>query len=657
MLFIRAPIFAQDVGTEQDSLLSYDLEEIVVSNGTIFEAESNTITRVSLAEIERHNATAISELARTIPATHIQTNSRGESLIYVRNAGERQVALFFNGALLNIPWDNRVNLDLIPASVIGGITVSKGVPSVLYGTNVLGGAINVTSRVTEAEGTLTELGGFYGGHSTSSISATHLSAIGHWKVGAAIGYSNRNGVPLPGEVELPFSQESDEIRTNTDREVLNLYGHVTHDFSNGTELGLSYLFLDGGFGIAPESHLDPLEANIRFWRYPHWQNSTLVLNGLIPVGSRAIVKGAIWSNWYEQEIHSFSSADYSTLEERQEDSDQTVGSRVSFIQPLGSGELILALNGLHSEHTELVYDETTSSLDSDAPEIFSQFVYSAGLEYGFLMQGKYKLSMGGSLDGITTPKTGDKPSLDPFLDYGLNTGIQVLLSEDWLVRGAVGRKVRFPTMRELFGVALNRFLLNPDLSPESSFISELGVSRKGDVFSGELIGFYQRTFDTIDQRRVEVDGTTLRQRVNLEGSRVWGVESVFTSRPSQYWGIEGHLTWMNPRGVEDGGTVFLTEKPEWLGSLSLRYNQPSGFSVFGEATYRGTAYGLNEDNTFVELQAAFIFDAKLSYRFSLNSVFGEWYVRVDNIFDQASLPQLGLPGAGRLVRSGLNISL
>ncbi|MCZ6857846.1 MAG: hypothetical protein O7F70_07580, partial [Gemmatimonadetes bacterium] len=53
---------------------------------------------------------------------------------------------FFEGALLNIPWDNRVDMSLIPASVIGGFTVAKGVPPVEYGTNVVGGAVTLTAR-------------------------------------------------------------------------------------------------------------------------------------------------------------------------------------------------------------------------------------------------------------------------------------------------------------------------------------------------------------------------------------------------------------------------------------------------------------------------------------------------------------------------------
>ncbi|MEM8485287.1 MAG: TonB-dependent receptor plug domain-containing protein, partial [Bacteroidota bacterium] len=186
-----------DPEVKQDSLMYYDLAEIVVSDGSVFEAETNTVQRVTLAEIARVNATSFSDLGRLIPAAHIQTNSRGESLIYLRNAGERQVGLYFNGALLNVPWDNRMNLDLVPANVIGGITVTKGVPSVLYGTNVLGGAINITTRAIDYDGSQTEIGGQFGEASTTNLNFTHLYTKGAFKFTGALGYSNRDGLTLP----------------------------------------------------------------------------------------------------------------------------------------------------------------------------------------------------------------------------------------------------------------------------------------------------------------------------------------------------------------------------------------------------------------------------------------------------------------------------
>lgn len=649
----------QSPTTSQDSLLHYDLAEIVVSDGSVFEAESNTVNKVTIAEISRKNASAVSDLARLIPAAHIQTNSRGESLIYLRNAGERQVALFFNGALLNVPWDNRMNLDLVPANVIGGITVAKGVPSVLYGTNVLGGAINITSRAIDYEGSVTEVGGYYGDASNANYTLAHLFSKGGFKFSGAAGYNSRDGLPLP-DVTL-FSQQSSSIRSNTDRSVLNLFGQGSYTFDSGAEVGLSYLMIDGDFGIAPEGHVDPAVESVRFWRYPRFNNSTLVLNASFFPSTSSVVRGAIWGSWFEQDIDSYASDAYEVLEEQQQDQDKTAGVRVTLTQNVGAGQLSLALNGLQSQHQEIVLEpqeDGSFSAGGASPDVYKQFVYSVGTEYLAPVSDRLRATVGVSLDGIATPETGDKPDRDPQTGFGMAAGLQYRLQDDLLLRATAGRKVRFPTMRELFGVALNRFLLNPDLKPESSFVTEVAVARQGSMLSGEIVAFYQRTFDTIDQERVVVDDVSLRRRINLEGSRVFGVELVGKARPMQGIILDGHLTLMKPRGLEADDTVFLTEKPAVLGSLSLTHNHASGVSFTGQATYTGRAYGRNEVNEFVPLVKSTVIDAKAGYIFGLsnNSIFSEVFVRVDNIFNAETLPQLGLPGAGRLFRAGLNVT-
>ena len=459
----------------QDSLLSYDLAEIVVSDGSIFEAETNTVQKVSIADISRRNASSVSELARLIPAAHIQTNSRGESLIYLRSAGERQVGLFFNGALLNVPWDNRMNLDLVPASVIGGMTVTKGVPSVLYGTNVLGGAINITSRTIDYEGAVTEIGGQFGEYATTNFSLTHIQSKGALKFTGAAGYSSRDGLPLP-PVSL-YSQNSASTRSNTDRKVLNLFGQGSYRLPNGTALGVSYLFIDGNFGIAPEGHLDPEESNVRYWRYPRFLNSTVVLNASIPLGSKAILRSATWGSWFNQDINAYDSETYERIEQQQQDEDNTAGTRITLNQQLGAGHLSMALNGLKSQHRELtlvVQEDGSLTDENDAEaEIFEQYVFSAGAEYSASLSDDMRVTMGASFDGIATPETGNKPARDPQTGFGVSGGLQYRLATQWLLRTSVGKKVRFPTMRELFGEALNRFLLNSDLKPESSFVTEL----------------------------------------------------------------------------------------------------------------------------------------------------------------------------------------
>ena len=383
----------------------------------------------------------------------------------------------------------------------------------------------------------------------------------------------------------------------------------------------------------------------------------------IPLGEETILRGALWGSRFEQDINSYTSVSYDLLEEVQHDEDNTYGSRLTLNHQLGDGQLSLAMNALNSRHAEFTrgFDENGMPVSDDtaSPERFEQFVYSLGGEYSLPVTDDFRFNLGASLDGITTPKTGDKPARDGQNGVGVSGGAQYRLSSGMLLRASAGRKVRFPTMRELFGVALNRFLLNADLKPESSFVTELALVSEGAIMSGEIIGFFQRTHDTIDQERVTIDDVSLRRRINLDGSRVFGMELVGRARPIQSIVLDGHLTLMKPRALEGDETAFLTEKPAVLGSLSVQHNNPLGFSFVTQASYTGKAYGRAEDNTLVPLVTSVVIDAKASYLFSFGNggVYTEAFARVDNIFDVETLPQLGLPGAGRLFSIGIGITL
>ncbi|MGB1375120.1 MAG: TonB-dependent receptor plug domain-containing protein, partial [Rhodothermales bacterium] len=99
----------------EDSLKSYDLSEIVIGGQSRQEDRIQRVFRVDLATIARQDVPDVASTLRLLPSTSVQTNSRGETLVYIRSAGERQVAVFLDGAPLNIAWDNRIDLSLVPA--------------------------------------------------------------------------------------------------------------------------------------------------------------------------------------------------------------------------------------------------------------------------------------------------------------------------------------------------------------------------------------------------------------------------------------------------------------------------------------------------------------------------------------------------------------
>ncbi len=651
---------------KRDSLPVHELSEIVVHGVHLVPAPlPYTMVEIEPRAVAQMDAMAVANVARLVPAARIQTNSRGETLIYLRNAGERQVAAFLDGALLNIPWDNRVDLSLVPASMIGGVSVVQGVPPVEYGTNVLGGAVNLTSPSWEDARPRVEAGATGGSQSQLQGTVAARGGAGPWRYAAALGHSASDGLSLPADANLPFSQPDPGLRTNTDSRITNLSGRTVYRTPGGTEVGLSLFHLDAEKGVAPEGHKDPAVSNVRFWRYPDWRNTMGILSARGMLGAQTIWKGAAWVNRFNQAIDSYTSVSYDSLQAREEDWDFTVGGRLVAQRGIGSSALKLAVNALTSTHKQ-----RDLSLEPDGQPVaglsFPQLVYqqvvlSTGVEYEVDPIERLDLTLGTSFDAMFAPQTGDKPSLDPFTDYSVTVGAGFRIDGGWHLRAGAGRKSRFPTMREMFGEALNRFLLNPDLRPESSVLTEIAFGLRRPRLQAEIVPFGAFTTNTIDQQSVVVPGETRprRQRINLRGSRVLGVEMTTTFLPRPDVSLAGHLTLSQVRRRQDSPTdpIYLSEKPATLGRLAASYAPSAGPTGMIEGIYTGRAYSLDDNNQFVPLPTSLVLNLRAGYRFALPADRSlEVYVRLDNATDELVVPQLGLPDAGRTAQGGVKAS-
>lgn len=656
-LLLAAPALAQ---VAPDSLREYELGEVVVGDARERRAPVSTVERIPLAAVERLDASSVAEVGRLVPAAFVQTNSRGETLLYLRGAGERQVALFFDGALLNVPWDNRVDLSMVPAHVVGGVTVAKGVPSVLWGANVLGGAVNVVSRGLEGEGALTEASLQGGAPALGQAALAHLGRRGRWSYAGALGHTAREGFAVPGDREaagLAFSQDEGRTRTNTDARLTSGFARLAYEAGPRTKVGLAALVLEGEKGVAPESHLDPAAARVRFWRYPSWRTAMLILSGET-AREGASARGAIWASRFAQEIASYTDAAYDVRNSEQEDEDLTLGGRLVLERALRPLTLRLALNALISEHRQQDADVEEGQRVPEPRLTYRQGLYSAGLEAESRPAEHLRITLGASLDALATPATGDKPPRDALADYGLTAGAAYDLRPGWALHAAIGRKTRFPTLRELFGEALDRFALNPDLRPESSLLAEAGVRHHGTHLSAEAVLFLNRTRDAIDQERLP-DGR--RRRVNLEGSRVLGLEVAGAARPTPLLILDGHLTLMRARALdEEGGEGPLSERPEVLGRLAATYNPASGLTAQLEGVVTGKAYSPSGPGAFARLPASSVLNVRLGYRIFAarpRPLSVEFFARVNNVADAVVLPQPGLPAPGRELQAGLKLAL
>ncbi len=653
LIVVPNRVAAQET-SEADSLKSYDLSEIVIGGETRQSDQAERVFRVDLATIARQDVPDVASTLRLLPSANVQTNSRGETLVYIRAAGERQVAVFLDGAPLNVAWDNRIDLSLVPANVIGGMSVERGAVGPGYGTNTSGGALSLQSRRLDADGTLSELtvqAGSAGARQIRGLFASRNNGTGILFGGTL---ASSDGMVVPRGTTLPFEPDED-LRINTDREESNAYLRIDRELTKG-RIGLTVMHARAEKGVAPEGHLDPSLDRVRYWRYPLWRHSMAILNGIRETeGVR--LSGSAWLTHFRQDVTNYTDVTYHTADEEQEDTDLAAGFRLIADGEVAAWKWRLISVVSASEHRQV--DSDLLIPDQSAPEVrYQNVLHTLGGEVTSSEGYPGHWAVGVAWDGMKTPETGAFPSTGGYDAYSLNAEWHRNMGSTGTLMVNGGSKPRFPTMRELFGTALDRFVINEDLRPERTWMIEGGWEERRERWQSTFTAFAQRTMDTIDQENVIVDGERKRQRVNLDGSRVLGVEWISSVRPAAKVQVQGHVTWLRPVALTEDGNRHLTEKPEVLATIQTRLEPTRSISVDVMAVYTGAAYGMAPTNELVSLPTAWQFNARVAaQRFFVSSgLFLQAYAGVDNLTDARLEAQLGLPSAGRTARVGLSLS-
>jgi len=640
---------------QTDSLKTYRLGEIITTADKNKNIEESTIKEINYYKIQSSDAVSLSDLKLYIPSGLIQTNSRGETMLFLRGAGERQLGLFFDGVEMNIPWDNRMDLSLIPTDIIGNISINYGANSILYDSNILGGAVNINTIERKNSGIGLTARVQASDAAGQSYSITNDARVGNFNYIANVSYLNDNGFLLSKDdyiANLPNQIANSKIRTNTDNKRLSAYARAEYRFSDNTTLGLSLNHINATKGVAPYVINNP--KHVRYWRYPDWQRTILTMNGehIFSSLNNLKLRATLWFDKFNQTIDSYKDFSYTDLDETQKDIDNTFGERISLLYNFSENHsLTYAMNGIFTKHNEKIISDNETSTD------FSQNNLSTGLAYN----GKFDnihISSGITYDINQNPLTGDFIDFrnQKLIDYGAYLELKYNISEDMGFYASSSRRTRFPTLRESFSGAMNKFKVNPNLKPESGLLNEFGFSINKDDWSCRTSVFYNSYNDLIQKIRLSEEEDSLRRkmRVNYSTAVISGIELSFAYDGVKNLHTETHLTYMNSTGKNQGQEVeHLEYKPVYTQFILMNYKFKFGLISQLEFEYTGTQYGIDLDGIWQKIKPSSIINFRLSYQTELFNSFVEFYVRGNNLLDESSYSKIGLINPGRMFYSGV----
>lgn len=612
-------------------------------------------------------APVLEQALRESPFVHVRQNSRGEMELSIRGSDSRQAAVLLDGIPITLGFDHRTDPSLVPLTGAQHLVIVRGLSSLLNGPNTLGGTIEVSHD--DAFGRLGS-GRLWGGAGVDE-NAAYVATIGGGRdfgdlfggelsIRGGVAHRHREGFTLPSNARDSTAVEG--LRTNSDMRESDGFGAIRWRGQGGRSVGVLVSGFDAERGVPPEEHI----AEPRLWRYPYHTRvlATLSANAgsfATPFGF-GTVEGGVGYNAGRTKINSFSDRTYSSVVDEELGDERTWTARARFTHSLPAGaQLRAALTGAFVNYRE--------TLPPDPAAEYVQHLWSAGAELDVPLGASGRTNISGGLvyDRASTPQTGGRtPGDESFDNVGWRAGVTHDLFAHTRLHASASRRSRFPALRELYSGALNRFLPNPDLTPETLLGFEAGITidralgRIPDA-TMQVNAFHHDLTDAVVRVTIPNDPARRFQRVNRDRIRSYGVEMLgglaFSNDSRRAVTLTGDATLQQILIADQiaGGIRHAENNPETRGMIELGVPMPWRARGFANARYTGTQYCINSDTgSEMRLPGRTQGNVALERRFTLATRGAIRSLRavlaLDNATNTAIYDQCGLPQPGRTLR-------
>jgi vitamin B12 transporter len=483
-----------------------------------------SVTVLGREEIAARQANTLSDLVTTVPGLAVvQAGPPGQQTsLFTRGTESDQTLLLWNGIQLNDPFFGGANWQFIPVDGVERVEVVRGPFSALYGSNAVGGVIQVLTG-TRQGGTVTLEGGDWG-YARAGIAAG--GDLGRARVDVT-GHVRRGG----GELANDFFDSEEGV------------ARALWPLGPSSSLGLLARADDSETGIPLSGSQPTLHRRIT-WR--EREVAVPFRGGRGPWEVEAQISRTKFDGAFRDPDDPFGFTASDTESEALRG--RTVVSRHS-----GSWRTSF---GADAERLEVTNSSSFGTNLDGAHQRTRAAFGQAGWE-----RGPVHLDLGVRRDDNDV--------------YGGETSLRaggvVKLAPGLLLRASYGEAFRAPSLGELFFPGSG----NPDLQPEDGESWEVGLERTAGDWRLALTGFENRLRNLID-----FDFATFRD-VNVGRSRSRGVEGELGFRHGP-WNAALNGTWLDSEDLDTGlellrrpkqsANLVLTARPgPWTLSLVTRY--------------------------------------------------------------------------------------
>jgi vitamin B12 transporter len=599
-----------------------DPESVIVTATRLDATAGANASVLDAATIASRHAGSIVDLLRDFPGVFVQQSGGRGSVVslFTRGAKPNFTLVLLDGVKANDPTNTRggsYDFSTLDLNDIERIEFVRGPASAIYGSDAVGGVINIISRK----------GGpvFDAGADVEGGSFGYVRASGH--VGGPIGGATAN-------LGIAYTDNGTPVEGSTSRG-LSLDGSLALPQIAGVALSLNGRFGSNVAGSFPDSSGGPRLAVLRTLDHRDIDESVLGAHA-----RRAIIDGwdmALDYGYYGRQSDAVSpgvapSSQTPTGIPANGDKARFHRHQVTWTNRLSLGAVDAAVGiDMQAEHG---VDDGYLNFGFRIPTHFAlnRTLWAGFGEVRWRVDEKFSLSASGRYDDARG-ETHFSPQLRA--DYAVFDGTALQVS--W------GRAYKLPSFYALG----NPIVGDPNLKPEDAETFEGGVTQRlGDFGSWKVEAFATNYSNLIDFQPGAVP-----KLVNLSRVHVRGIETSLALN----WGditATPRLSYTNARN--QATNAALRDVPSWLAGATLLWRPTTDWDVSFDLSHVGALVDNAVPTGDVRLGGHVRADLAASYAVTQNI---RLHLGVDNLSGTHYEDVVGFPAPGAVVRGGISAAL
>lgn len=646
--------------------VSNSISPIIVTSATktekAIEGVIASIEVITKQDIEKTGATTLRGVLLKQPSLNLQyarfphPSSVSKASLSIRGAGANGTLILVDGKRLPGETEGPYEIDRIPVDMIERIEVVKGSMSTLYGSDAMGGVINIiTKSVNDPLTSVTvQYGQNMGGAAQEkSLSFNHMNKKGKLAYGV-YGTLNR---ALPYKVEQSYTQVAKDPSTHAvetvggisgvtgqedatyrDQSQVNALGaRLSYEISTQTQIGLDLGWTDEhreghyvGAHRFPNAG-DPVMVNgtpVQSIDDNNRRDASLDITHNF--GEVSLLKARAYTSSYEKR-NVTSSKNFTAPDNKKFSADVRIDAVEATVNLFSLENQVLTLGADYRKETR---DSSAINPNPQSTDFITKVVEykSAFIQDEIEFSDGWSANLGARYDDISNAE--EKTTI--------KLGVLKALNELTRVRVNYSQGYRAPDIAELYVVApyfkdARRFgsdvIFGPkqtayDLKPETSETFEAAIHFGAEGFNGELV-----TFRSVIKNKIELvaknDGASNKYYTseNLDEVVIDGVEFSGNYRFNKKLDFSYDAVWLRP--INEATNKNLAFTPEISASFGMDYLIFDALTTNLTGRYIGDQFV--DDANQKKLAGYELFGMSLNYRLDRKT---RIYAGVNNLADQ-----------------------